>query len=446
MKKEHTFRRDSALLQRALDCWLSGADLRNRRDRHKRFTYGDQWCDRVEDAAGVMVEESRLLTRQGKRPLTNNLIRQLVKTIVGRYRGIAAESELYDSATGSTDVRNCQCELDCRMLEEFVISGCAVQRVTAERRPSGSGVWVDNVSPADFFVCDFRDPRGFDIDFIGMVHDMTPGEVFNRFGQGSGRRCESLRNLYLGPRGALGLESETRLGAPVDGSTDFFTPRAGRCRVIEVWELRCVESSRPDGRRFIDMRWHQTWLAPDGAVLGEGYSPYRHGSHPFVVKFYPLTDGEVHSFVEDVIDQQKTINRLVMLVDAMLASSAKGALLFPVDQLPKGVSLGEVARLWARPDALIPVAGRAGSEMPRQVVGSGADAGAYQLLNLQMKLFEDVSGISDALMGRNVSAATGASLYDAQVRNATLALTDLIETFTAFTAARADKVAATLRG
>lgn len=180
-------------------------------------------------------------------------------------------------------------------------------------------------------------------------------------------------------------------------------------------------------------------------MLSSYASPYGHGSHPFAVKHYPLTDGEIHSFVEDVIDQQRTINRLVVLIDTMLASSAKGALLFPVEQLPRGVTIDDVSRLWASPDAVIPVTGRAGAEMPRQVVTNTADSGAYQLLNLQTKLFGDVSGISDALLGRNVPAATGSSLYDAQVRNAAIALADLLETFASFTAERSDKAAKTYR-
>ncbi|MCM1033389.1 MAG: hypothetical protein NC405_06480 [Odoribacter sp.] len=432
--------KDTNLLKRAFDAWLSLDSLRTLRRRHKRFTYGDQWHDMVEDPNGNIMEESRLITSSGKRPLTNNLIRQLVKTIVGRYRTIASEGAFYDNDPQSTDYRNRLCELDCRMLEEFVISGCAIQRVCEERRPGGQGIWVDNVSPDDFFVNDFRDPRGFDIDFTGMIHDMSLGEVINRFGAGNRRRCEALRHLFMHDLNPDMPGTETSVGTPTPAGADFFTPRRNRCRVIEVWQLRGTEITDPGGRRYVDMHWHCTWLAPDGTILAAYNSPYHHKSHPFAVKFYPLTDGEVHSFVEDVIDQQKTINRLVVLIDTMLASSAKGALLFPVEQLPKGVTLNDVARLWARPDSLIPINGRNGSEMPRQVVNNGGDAGAYQLLSLQMKLFEDVSGISDALLGRNISAATGASLYDAQVRNATITLTDLLETFTSFTSDRNAKI------
>lgn len=435
--------KDTRLLRRAADAWLAAEPLRRRRERHKKYTYGDQWSDPVVDYAGRVVEERRYIVDSGKRPLTNNLIRQLVKTIVGRYRTAAAEAAVYDTSDGSFDRRNHLAELDSRLLEEFVISGCAIQRLCAERREGGEGVWVDNVSPSAFFVNDYRDPRGHDIDFIGMLHDMTEAEVINRFGRGSGRRADALRRLYAGLGDAWSLDGPGSAGVPASGGVDFYHARDRRLRVIEVWRLAADDARDTAGHHYMSVRWHCTWLAPDGTVLSSHPSPYGHGSHPFVVKHYPLTDGEVHSFVEDVIDQQRTINRLVVLIDTMLATSAKGALLFPVDQLPRGVSIDDVARLWSSPDAVIPVTGRAGSEMPRQMVTNTADSGAYQLLSLQMKLFGDVSGVSDALLGRNVPAATGSGLYDAQVRNAAIALADLLDTFTSLTDERNEKAAKT---
>lgn len=437
--------KDTALLRRAYDAWLAAEPLRRRRERHKKYTYGDQWSDPVVDYNGRVVEERRFIVDSGKRPLTNNLIRQLVKTIVGRYRTSAAEAALYDTSDGSFDRRNHLAELDSRLLEEFVISGCAIQRLCAERREGGEGVWVDNVAPTAFFVNDYRDPRGHDIDFIGMLHDMTEAELINRFGRGSSRRADALRRLYATDHADCGIDGPGSPGAPASADIDFYRARDRRRRVVEVWQLAADEARDSAGHHYMAVHWQCSWLAPDGTVLSTYASPFGHGSHPFVVKHYPLTDGEVHSFVEDVIDQQRTINRLVVLIDTMLASSAKGALLFPVDQLPRGITIDDVARLWSSPDSVIPITGRAGSEMPRQMITNTAESGAYQLLNLQMKLFGDVSGISDALLGRNVSAATGSSLYDAQVRNAAIALSDLLATFTSFTDERTEKAARTYK-
>ena len=74
----------------------------------------------------------------------------MVKTIVGIYRNRASENQLYDSTPGSLDARNCLAELDARLLEEYVISGCAIQRVADENRGGANAVWVDNVNPSRF--------------------------------------------------------------------------------------------------------------------------------------------------------------------------------------------------------------------------------------------------------------------------------------------------------
>ncbi len=421
-------------LHRAYDAWLSAAPIRNARSRQKRYTYGDQWSDIVDDPTLGLITERQSIIKGGKRPHTNNLIRRLVKSIVGRYRAISAEAAVYDNSPDSLDSRNSMAELDCRMLEEFVISGCAIQRICSERRTAGAGVWVDNVSPDNFFVNDFRDPRGHDINLVGMLHDMTLPEIINRFSHGSRTAALRLKHIFDNPAIEPGISAVTPSGI------DFFTPRSGLHRVIEVWSLDAKESSRnPAALRMV---WHCRWYAPDGSLIDEYDSPFRHECHPFVVKFYPLTDGEVHSFVEDVIDQQRTVNRLVVLIDTMLATSAKGALLFPIDQLPRGITLTDISNQWAKPDAVIPITGR-GERMPQQVVSNSSDSGAYQLLNLQMKLLDEISGISDAFLGRNVSPSTGAELYQAQVRNATITLQDLLDTFSAFTCERSRKAALT---
>ena len=434
--------KDTDTLRQAFELWSSAADFRARRDRFKRFTYGEQWSDPVDDGTGCIITEGELARRNNHRPITNNLLRQMVKTIVGRYRNIAAESGMYDSDAGSTDALNSMSELDARLLEEFVISGCAVQRIVAERRPGGSGVWVDNVDPRSLFVNPYRDPRGHDITFIGQMHDLTWPEIVNRFGGGSRSRIAHLRQV-LDSCGDMGNASafapEDLLGVAVGAQDDFFVPRPGHYRVLETWTLE----GRPvsvRGRMRMDMVWTCRWLAPDGTVLLRHNSTRADGSHPFVIKLYPLTDGEVHSFVEDVIDQQKSINRVLVLIDAMMATSAKGALIFPIDQLPRNMKIDDVAEQWASPDGVILVNGQ-GRAYPQQIHTNPADSGAYLILETRLKMMEDITGVGDTLLGRNVAANTGSALYDARVRNASLAITDLLESFIAFVQSRNRKIA-----
>ncbi len=427
---------EKEILKQAYRAWSAGGDMRVRRNRYKRYTYGDQWCDPVRGRRGNYVSEEDALIESGKRPMINNLIRQLVKTVVGRYRTRAIEDGIYK---GEIAVRNCLAELDSRLLEEFLISGTAVQRIVREKRFGVDGVWVDNVDMRRFFVNRFRDPRGWDIRLVGLLHDMTFPEVARRFAAGSRAKAERLRKLFASIDSGGSFAAEA-IGEP-GGDVDFFCPsEAGMCRVVEVWTLDscAVADKKSPDKLSVDMRWHCRWMAPDGTLLSEYDSPYKHGSHPFAIKFYPLTDGEVHSFVEDVIDQQRSINRLIVLIDKIMATSAKGVLLFPADQMVDNMTWDQITERWAQADGVIPITGR-GDHLPQQVMTNPGASGAYQFLQLQMKLFDDIAGVGDALLGRSTNTAKGAEMLDSQLRNATIALADIFETFISFADERTSK-------
>lgn len=240
----------------------------------------------------------------------------------------------------------------------------------------------------------------------------------------------------------------------------------GRCRVIEVWTLECRERlvchdahsgkittmsvanigdvvrendlrrrlGRPEIRTRRDMRavWRGHWLSPDGTELAAADSPYAHGRHPFAIKLYPLTDGEIHPLVEDVIDQQVYVNRLITLLDRVMSTSAKGALLFPQSQLADDMTLEQVAQAWAAPDGVIPYRPQPNYPEPHQLVTNATDIGARELLEVQMRMFERISGVSDALQGRLSGGVNGAEMYDSQVRNALISVADLLECFGSF--------------
>ena len=72
---------------------------------------------------------------------------------------------------------------------------------------------------------------------------------------------------------------------------------------------------------FMDSYWYYYFLSPFGDILTEGETPYAHKEHPYVIKAYPFIDGEIHSFVSDVIDQQRYTNRLITLYDWIMLGS-----------------------------------------------------------------------------------------------------------------------------
>lgn len=397
------------------------------RRRLKRYTYGHQWDDVVRDATGTAVTEWELMTRSGRQPITHNLLRGFVKTVVGRFRYSLAQQPQEQDETAA---RNMLDELDARALEEFLISGCAVQRIVRERRPEGYGVWVDNVSPATFFCNRFHDIRGGDVQLLGMLHEMSLTQVLMRHSHGSRYRAKMIREAFdrASDQGFALPDGSSPLGFD-KGEERFSQPsEPGLCRLIEVWTLEVDRKGTT--------AWHCRYYAPDGTKIDETDSPYAHGSHPFVFKFYPLTDGEVHPFIEDILDQQRYINRLINVIDHIMSSSAKGVLLFPVDSVPKGYDLAQVISQWNQPGGVIPIDSRA-SRMPQQVEADGSAGMASSLLETELKLIQQISGVSGVLQGQGTgSVMNSATLYQAQLQNSAIALQDIYDTFHSFRRSR----------
>lgn len=409
-------KRNTALLEKACRAWADAEVFRANRERLKNHTFGIV-DDTVPGAPGGQI--------------AMNMIRRIVRILVGRFRAESAENMAYDGPISRIAHDNCLAELDARALEEFIISGCAIQRISAERRPDGEGVWVDNVDPRRFFVNSFSDPRGSDIEFIGMFHDFSWPRLANRFGSTSAARFAALRQLF---ERSCRDRCSSDLFMPAPAAPDIMcadTP--GKIRLAEVWSLE----SRPhkNMRYAYDMVWRCRWLAPDGSELEVAASSAPHRSHPFVLKMYPLIDGEVHSFIEDLVERQNSVNRLLKTFESTVASSAKGALIFPAKQLVRGYTFEDVGKLWARPDSIIPISGQ-DDRLPVQLITNNTSSGIIPIVDMQLKLFEESSGVSDALLGRTVSGTVSTEMYRAIMAGANASIADVLDCFRAFIADR----------
>lgn len=128
------------ILIEAQDCWLAMDKFRRDRQRNKNYAYGRQWEDTVE-VDGITMREEDYIKSQGNIALKNNLIRRLVQAVLGVYRSQAKEpaciardrAEQSFAETMSTVLQynmqlNRMDEINARTMEEFLISGLAVQR------------------------------------------------------------------------------------------------------------------------------------------------------------------------------------------------------------------------------------------------------------------------------------------------------------------------------
>lgn len=455
-----------AVLNAAFRAWNACSQLRRSRQRNKQFAYGNQWSDTSVDASGNVMTDWQRYSANGSSPVTNNLIRNLVRTIVGRYRAQHIDTAPIDKGLKRVAADNELPELDSRLLEEFLVSGCCVQRVDIEPGTSARRIVVENVNPNCFFINAVNDVRTWDCEIVGQLHSLSIARLLQRVARGSRRKAQWVRRLYTDNAAERALAYAQSIGADTMSATSFWqASEPGKCRAIEVWTLESREVSVRHNRRTAQLTvepatsrkgddntdvhwdivttWHCRWFSPMGDLLAEWDSPYGHKSHPYAMKFYPLIDGEVHSFVEGVIDQQKHLNRMITMLDQIMASCAKGVLIYPETALPDGFSWADVRRVWSSTGGILPYSPQMGSEKPEQISANATDVGAYDMVKLQMNLLEDVSGVSGALQGKSPTGVNSAGLYQAQTENASMAMTDIYSTFSSFRHRR-DTLLATL--
>lgn len=479
------------VLWEAQQYWQAMETFRQDRERNKKYTYGKQWDDYI-CIDGKMVKEEDYIKSQGNVALKNNLIRRMVQAVLGVYRSQAKEPtctarDRDEQKYGETMSTVLQCnmqlnrmtEINARCMEEFLISGFVVQRKWYGWRNDKLDCWTDYVQPNNFFIDNnMRDFRGWDVSCLGEVHDVSFESLCERFARNTADYTR-LAEIYKQARDKATIGATyDNFGYPLQGYYDFLVPRdITRCRVIEVWRkeskprYRCHDVNNGDVFKIdiedfeelvgsvnrermqqaqelgmdmsdvpliqyewiMDSYWYYYCLTPFGDILEEGETPYEHKSHPYVFKAYPFIDGEIHSFVSNVIDQQRYTNRLITMYDWIMRASAKGVLLFPEECLPQGMSMEDIADEWARFNGVIMIKQpKIGTALPQQVANNCTQIGITDLLNMQLKFFEDISGVNGALQGKPGYSGMSASLYNQQAQNATTSLLDLLDTFSSF--------------
>ena len=485
------------LLEKCRNDWESLRDFRTRRRRARRYVRGDQWGDMITDPdTGLSITEEDYIKKQGKIPLKQNQIRQLMKNLLGQFRqnvtkaivlsrqsGKGIEAEMMSYALEYVHQTNQTAELDARLFEEYGISGASIQKLTYRfiKERDIEDVWIENKNPAMmFFNTDVRDIRMTDLRRIGEIIDITMAELIGVFAR-TPADVQRIRDCYT-DRTAEYFYNSTGLTAQDVDSLDFYFPRNQfKCRVIEVWELkagwRTYAHDYADGSMSIvpetldeirqininrvqkgmaegipaeeipqidaTMKYEQFWwvkfLTPWGDLLYECETVYDHQEHPFIMRLYPLLDGEVWGFVEDIIDQQRYINRLIILLDFIIGASAKGVLMIPESAIGK-MTQDEWASEWTKFNGMILYKDKPGADKPYQISANSTNIGAHELLELQMKLMQEISGVHSAIQGMDAKSGTPASLYAQQAQNASMNSTDYMMFFNSFQQVRDYKV------
>ncbi len=370
---------------------------------------------------------------------------------------------------------------------EFLISGAAFARESYEERDELHDSYTDYVNPYYMFWEAGSDPAHRDVRMIGCLHDISPAELYFRFAKPKyGLTISELNDLYhIRQVGEAGLNENyyQQNEQHAYENVSFYTASdASLCRVIEVWreevktrwqchdplaagqadaffrvetkDLKHVLAKNVErkqlyeqqgvppekcayitAKEIVDKYWHYTFLTPEGRILCEGETPYDYKSHPFSMTLFPYINGEVHPFMGFFIDQQRFINSLVMMNHMAVKSAVKGMKFLPLSLKPDGMTVEEYANQSTEYDAAFVYddrkAKRTGAK-PEFFTHSAFNIGANEMLQTQMNMIHEVSGVSGALQGKTPTSGTSYARYATEAENATTTIYPLLKRYNSF--------------
>lgn len=502
---------DQALLAECARSWNNKDDFRKERHRVLQMLFGNQWGEVIHVYGYGDMTEERWIQMQGLTPLKNNVMISLWMSVFGIhakqetepvcYARNQAAKELSDNLSAAIQT-NWQSQYMSEKLDsefaEYLISSSAFMRNTFEERNELFDSYNDVMNPDIMFWEGGSDPTHQDIHMIGCLHEMTPENIYYHFAKPEyGLTIDDLDEIFhIGEVGNLNRQTSQQLNDSHSyESLSFYQPsNLGLCRVIEVWReevkprYQCFDPLATDqidkyfrcekedlkyvidinrqrkalyeeqgvpveqhayitAREIVDKYWQYYFMAPDGRILCEGESPYDYKSHPFTMSLFPYVNGEVHSFMGGFIDQQKYINRMVMINDYAIRTSAKGMTFLPLSLKPEGMSIEDYARQKSRFDAVYVYddTKRQTGAKPEFYTHSAFNTGANEMLQTQLNMIHEVSGVSGALQGKTPASGTAASRYAMEAQNATTTIYPLIKKFNGFEERVATKTLITLQ-
>lgn len=478
--------------------WAAGASFRKQTERSSRYYKGDQWKDKVvirhRNGEKEVLSEEEYIERQGKPALKQNLIRPLVRTIIGQLRLNPYKSLVYarqadgqpaadmmTSALEGVHAMNDKAERDARLFETYLVSGAAIYntgyKFDDERKMPYP--YYKAVDPSRYFqTIAASDVCGDDVDFCGDFFDTSILDIKSMYAK-TKKQEKELEEIYGNSSRRDVVQNIQYVTSNAENTSPRISLGTGECRVIRVcrkeghWDLAVHDYSdaswetynlntNPNITTTIDAEisrrkkiakelgvdyedgsnrllieyeekyvtsWVYYHLSPWGHILWTQDSPYEHNSHPYVAKYYPLFEGQAYGMVYDLIDQQRAINRNYIMHDFITSAAAKGVLLVPEEAIPDDMDIEDFADEWSKYNGVIKYRAKDGVKQPEQVVARNFNVGQFDMINLQMKLMNDIGGVHDAMQGKSLGTGTPSSLYQQAVHNSQANILDYVESF-----------------
>lgn len=482
-------RENRQMIEQWMQYWNSLSDYRERRARARNYERGKQWYELTEDSDGNTLTEEELILNQGRLPLKQNVIRQLVRNLMGQYRSNPGKSvvmsrtredqtlsEMMSNALQAAKDINENKEMDAQAFHEHILSGVAVQKVGFKywKLLNRSDALIQNIHPSRvFYNTDMTDLRGFDLNLIGEIIDTDIEVLVSQFAK-TEEDEEYLREIFNTRRGYGLNDAEAYSGSKIDG-LDFTTAPEGKCRIYEAWYLkgewrlyahdyatgeykfypldaeeavkvendnRILQAAQygilPEEVPLIETekKFEQIWyckiLTQYGECLFEGETPYEHEEHPYIINFYPFIDGENWGIIEDVIDQQRYINRTMSMFDYIIGTDAKNTLVVAEEALEGKMKIEDYTENYVKVGGVITYKAKGGIPAPAILSSNSRSITGSELLNLQMQLANQLTGLNPAIQGQQASSGKPASLYAQEAQNSSVNILDVMESFASF--------------
>lgn len=490
---------DLDLLADCARSWNNKDGFRQERARILRYLFGNQWGDYINYRGVRMTEEEYIRLKHNIPLKNNVMAslwmsvfglhakQETEPVCYARSEDSKNLSDMMSSAIQTNWQNTYMPDILDVVFAEYLISGAAFARESYEERDELHDSYTDYVNPYYMFWEAGSDPAHRDVRMIGYLHDISPAELYFRFAKPKyGLTIKDLNDLYhIRQVGEAGLNENyyQQNEQHAYENVSFYTASdASLCRVIEVWReevktrwqchdplaagqadawfrvetkdlnrILAINKERKQlydqqgvprekhayitANEIVDKYWHYTFMTPEGRILCEGETPYDYKSHPFSMTLFPYINGEIHPFMGFFIDQQRYINRLVMMNDMAVRSSVKGLKFLPMSLKPDGMTVEDYANQSTEYDAVYVYddrkTKRTGAK-PEFFTHSAFNIGTNEMLQTQLNMIHEVSGVSGALQGKTPTSGTSYARYATEAENATTTIYPLLKRYNSF--------------
>jgi len=225
-------------------------------DRSARYYKGEQWGDPVEirDRCGCVktITEEEYIKSQGRPALKHNLIRPIVRNVIGQYRNAPYKSMVYSSDEGGQDAAdqmsvklndvlryNDSVERDAREYESFLVTGAGLF-ITGYAFDPTLGQPMPFFRAIDYHRYfqnpDAVDIAGKDVHFCGDFIDIPIDEAKSIYAHNKAQE-QALEDIYT--RGSYTLPVMYNAFVQSNPAAKVFlgSPYDDNCRVIRVCRM-----------------------------------------------------------------------------------------------------------------------------------------------------------------------------------------------------------------